>query len=97
MELVTGELPNLSNMLVFSCLAYAHIDASLGKKLGDKAWKGTFVGYTFDSPAWLVYNPDTRHVIRSRNVVFNETWRYNIPSSLGPPLPQDDDSCDDDT
>ena len=40
--------------------------------MGDKAWKGIFVGYAFDSPAWLVYNSVTRRIIRSRNFVFNE-------------------------
>jgi hypothetical protein len=94
-ELVTGEQPDLSNLRVFGCPACVHIDSSLRKKLGDKAWKDTFVGYAFDSPAWLIYNPTTRHAIRSRNVVFGETWRDTIPSSQGPPLPEDNDYDDD--
>ena len=72
-ELVTGERPDLSNLRVFGCPAYIHIDVSLRNKFGDKAWKGTFVGYAFDSLALLIYNPVTRHVIRSKNVVFDET------------------------
>ncbi len=95
MELVTNEKPDLSNMRIFGCPTYVHIDASLRKKLGNKAWKGIFVGYSFDSPAWLVYNPATRHVIRSRNVVFDETWRDTIPSPPGPPIPEDDVYDDD--
>jgi len=43
----------------------------------------------------LVYNPATRHVIRNKNVVFDEAWRDNMPSSLGPPLPEYDDYDDD--
>jgi hypothetical protein len=42
-ELVTGDLPNLNNLRVFGCPAYVHIDVSLRKKFGDKAWKGVFV------------------------------------------------------
>ena len=72
MELVTGKAPNVSNLRVFGCPTYVHIDVSLRKKFGDKARKGVFVGYAFDSPAWLVYNIVTRKVIRSRNVVFDE-------------------------
>ena len=75
-EIVTGERPDLSNLRVFGCPAYVHIDASLREKLGDKAWKGTFVGYAFDSPAWLIYNPTTRHAIQSRNVVFDGSTRH---------------------
>jgi hypothetical protein len=88
-ELVTGD-----RLRVFGCPAYAHIDASLRKKFGDNAWKGIFIGYVFDSPAWLIYKPVTRRVIRSRNVVFDETWRDTIPSPQGPPLLEDDDYDD---
>jgi hypothetical protein len=51
-----------------------HIDVSLRKKFGERAWKGVFIDYDFDSHAWLVYNPVTRRFIRSRNVVFDEEW-----------------------
>jgi hypothetical protein len=49
-ELVTGKAPDLSNLQVLRCLAFVHIDASR-RKLEDKAWKGTFVGYAFNLPA----------------------------------------------
>jgi hypothetical protein len=74
-HLTTGKLPDLSNLRVFGCEAFVHIDVSRRRKMGDKAWKGIFVGYAFDSPSWLIYNPITRRIIRSRNVVFNEAWR----------------------
>jgi len=56
LELVTGKAPNLSNLRlrVFGCPTYVHIDVSLRKKFGYKAWKDMFVGYAFDSPTWLV-------------------------------------------
>ena len=71
----SGKLPDLSNLRIFGCEAFVHIYASRRGKLGGKAWKGIFFGYAFDSPSWLVYNPVTRRVIRSRNVVFNEGWK----------------------
>ena len=37
------------------------------------------MGYAFNSPLWLVYNPITRRVLRSRSVAFNEAWN---PSPL---------------
>jgi hypothetical protein len=36
------------------------------------AWKGIYVGRSFDSPAGLVYNPDSGRVIASRNIFFYE-------------------------
>ena len=49
-----------------------------------------FVGYAFDSPAWLVYNPVTRRVIRSLNVVFDEDW-MKVPSISLPPQADEDE------
>jgi hypothetical protein len=58
-------------MRVFGCPAYVHVDKSQRRKLDDRAWTGIFVGYASESPAWLVYNPATRRVVSSRNVVFD--------------------------
>jgi hypothetical protein len=59
-----------------------HIDASRRRKLEDKVWKGIFVGYAFDSPAWLIYDPTTRKVVRSRDIIFDESWKAAIPSMV---------------
>lgn len=69
---VIGNTLDLSNLRVFGCPAFVHIDSSRRKKLDPKAWEGIFVGYASDSPVYLVYNPVTKHVIRSQNVKFNE-------------------------
>jgi hypothetical protein len=70
--LVTGRRAGLSSMRVFGCPADVHVDKSQRRKLDDRAWKGVLVGYASESPAWLVYNPATRRVVSSRNVVFDE-------------------------
>lgn len=70
--LVTGRSPDLSRLRVFGCPAYVHVDKNSRQKLSHRAWRGVFVGYADDSVAWLVYNPNTRRVIASRNVVFDE-------------------------
>ena len=71
---VTGQAPDLSGLRVFGCPAYVHVDPSRRKKLEPKAWEGIFVGYACDSPAYLIYNPATKNVIRSKHVKFNELW-----------------------
>ena len=80
-RVVTGQQPDLSHLRVFGCPAFVHIDKSRRRKLSARAWKGVFVGYAPDSPVWLVYNPTTRRVVRSRNVVFDE--HAVIPVSMG--------------
>ncbi len=84
-----GRIPDMSNLRTFGCPAYVHIDLSQRAKFSAKAWQCIFVGYAFDSPAWLVYNPITKKVIRSRSVVFDEAWRHDLPSHVttGEPPP----------
>ena len=72
MEAVTGIRPTLDHLRVFGCPAYVNVPTSLRRKLSDAAWEGIFVGYAADSPAWLVYNPRTKNVVRSRSAIFNE-------------------------
>ena len=62
--LLTGSKPDLSKLFVFGseCYAYRH-DTS---KLDKKAQKGIFVGYDSNSPAYLVYYPDTGKVSKHR-------------------------------
>jgi hypothetical protein len=85
-----GRDPDLSNIRVFGCPAYVNIDSSQRPKFSPQAWQGIFVGYAFDSSAWLVYNPSTKRVIRSRSVTFNETWNpssFSSGESLSSPPP----------
>jgi hypothetical protein len=44
--------------------------------------EGIFVGYAPDSPVWLVYNPRTRRVERSRSAVFDES-KFTRSVSMG--------------
>jgi Reverse transcriptase (RNA-dependent DNA polymerase)/gag-polypeptide of LTR copia-type len=83
LQMATGRVPDLSDLRVFGCPAYVHIDSSRRRKLEDKAWKGVFVGYAEDSPAWLVYNPETKRVLRSRDVDFDEGPRRADVSGMG--------------
>jgi hypothetical protein len=59
-------------MWVFGCPAFVHVDKSQRRKLDDRVWKRVFVGYAFESPAWLVYTPATRLVVSACTVVFDE-------------------------
>lgn len=66
--MLTGKKPDLSKMWVFGsdCYAYKHDQ----KKLDPKGKKGIFVGYSKNSPAYLVYNPHSRRVSKHRLVKF---------------------------
>ena len=91
---VTGQALDLSGLRVFGCPAYVHVDPSRRKKLEPKAWERIFVGYACDSPAYLIYNPATKNVVRSQNVKFNELW---LPSHSLSAKNLGENGSDDDT
>lgn len=66
--MLTGKKLDLSKMWVFGsdCYAYKHDQ----KKLDPKGEKEIFVGYSKNSPAYLVYNPHTQRVSKHRLVKF---------------------------
>lgn len=62
--MLTGRKPNLSKMNVFGSVCYAYKQEK--KRLDSRCEKGIFVGYDKNSPAYLVYNPDTGSVRKHR-------------------------------
>jgi hypothetical protein len=51
---VTGNNPDLSNLRIFGCPAFVHIDKNIRKKFDKTAWQGIMVGYCSDSAAYLI-------------------------------------------
>jgi hypothetical protein len=52
-EAVFKKLLDLSNLRVFGCQVFSHVDKSRHHKLSPKATEGVFIGYATDCPAWL--------------------------------------------
>ena len=73
LEMCFGKKPDLSNLKVFGCTAFKHIETHQDK-LFDKATKEVFVGYSEDSEAYILYNPFSKKTSFSRNVSFDEIF-----------------------
>ncbi|KAG6433435.1 hypothetical protein SASPL_105049 [Salvia splendens] len=75
MELVQASVAHLR---VFGCIAYAKIPEARRIKLDNKGEKCIFVGYGDRVMGYKLYNPLTKKVIISRDVVFEEaqTWSW---------------------
>lgn len=69
----SGAKPDLSSLRVFGCRAMAHIPKAQRTKLDVKSIQCIFVGYSEQSKAYRLYNPKTRNVLVSRDVVFIES------------------------
>ncbi len=73
LEAGTGEKPNLSRMKVFGCKAFVQIPKPQRKgKLAPIAWQGMMVGYSTNSPEWVVLNRRTNYLRKAYSVTFLE-------------------------
>ena len=77
-KMLHGTEPDLKLLRVIDARAFVHIE-TYSKKLELNAVEGRLVGYNNNSKSFRVYNPATRRIMESRNVIFIET-----PSCLFP-------------
>ena len=71
-ERFTNTKPNVSHLRVFGCIAYAKVPDEKRQKLDPKSVKGVFVGYPVGSKGYKIFLPDSRKMIRCRDVQFIE-------------------------
>ena len=83
-EVWLGRKPTWKHLRVFRSVAYAHIPKKFRKKLDKKAVKTILVGYERTSKNYRLYNPKTRKIIISRDVVFNEKSNYKVFRNMDP-------------
>jgi transposase InsO family protein len=69
-EAWSGHKPSVTHVRVFSCVAFAKIPDARRTKLDDKSEKCIFVGYGDRRMGYKLYNPITKKVIISRDVIF---------------------------
>ena len=73
-ELWTGKIPHCDHLRIIGCEAYVHVSKKLRKKLDYKCRKCIFLGYAIDGQfGYLLWNLDTRIVVKSRDLVFCES------------------------
>ena len=110
-EAWTGTKPSISHLRTFGCRAYAHVPKQKRSKFDRKAIECIFVGYPDNVKGYKLFNPDTKTVINSRDVTFDELGDQeppNLDSSKAnlqgpqrvvvslPDTPSDDDAHTDD-
>nr|GFA23772.1 retrovirus-related Pol polyprotein from transposon TNT 1-94 [Tanacetum cinerariifolium] len=71
-ELINGKKPNISFLHVFGALCYPKNDREDIGKLGAKGDIGFFIGYSADSCTYRVYNRQTKKIMETMNVSFDE-------------------------
>jgi len=71
-EKFTGKKLDVSHLKVFGCIAYVHFPNVKRSKLDPKAEKCIFIGYSSEQKGYRCFNPSTRKLQVSRDVVFDE-------------------------
>ncbi|KAG7588970.1 Zinc finger CCHC-type [Arabidopsis suecica] len=78
-ECLRNKKPRIDHLRVFGCLAYAKTEPVNLRKLDDRSQTLVHLGIEPGSKAYRLYNPTTRRVVVSRDVMFNEqngwTWK----------------------
>ena len=75
----SGTKPSVTHFRVFGCLSYAHVPYKKRTKLDNKSVKCVLLGIIEESKAYRLYDPLSKKVIASRDVVFNEeeSWLWD--------------------
>ena len=67
-----GKKPAVHHLRVFGCIAYVLNTTPHLKKLEDRDRRMIFIGYEYGSKAYRAYDPTTRRVHATRDIVFDE-------------------------
>ncbi|MCH84804.1 hypothetical protein A2U01_0005641, partial [Trifolium medium] len=73
-EYTSSEFVNL----LFGCIAYVHVPDQKRKKLDNKGEKCVLLGVSEESKAYRLYNPLTKKICISKDVVFDENNSWNL-------------------
>lgn len=76
-EAWNGFTPTVSHLKIFGSLCYSLIPSQNRKKLDQKSQKCIFVGYSTQSKAYRLYNPESKKILTRRDVIFDESMSWN--------------------
>ena len=72
-----GKKPKVSHLKVFGCVANVKLVGPGQSKLSDRSVKIVFIGYESGTKGYKLYNPTTRKLVVSRDVIFGENKLWN--------------------
>ncbi|KAG7598707.1 Zinc finger CCHC-type superfamily [Arabidopsis suecica] len=76
-EAWSGKKPVVEYFRVFGCIGHVHIPDQRRRKLDDKSKKCVFLGVSEESKAWRLYDPITKTIVISKDVVFDESKSWD--------------------
>jgi hypothetical protein len=79
----TGLKPDVEYFRVFDSIAHVHVPEQKRTKLDDRSHKCILLGVSDESKAYRLYDPVTKKIIISRDVIFEEggKWEWNLSTT----------------
>jgi hypothetical protein len=82
-ELWTRNKPDYEKLWIFGCEAYTLVPTDERRKLESRSWKYVFLGYGPNrSFGYRLWDPETHQVVRSLEMVFNESAMHKVANRL---------------
>lgn len=71
--------PSVDHLRVFGCIAHAHVPDARRTKLEDKSRSCVLFGVSKESKGYRLYDPVSKQIVISRDVIFEEekTWNWD--------------------
>jgi len=85
-----GKAPEVGYLRTFGCVAFTK-DLSQLKKLDDRRIPGIFIGYADGAKAYRIFDPAAQRVRVSRDVVFDESRRWDWIKDGGEQAPAEEE------
>ncbi|GKD67798.1 zinc finger, CCHC-type containing protein, partial [Tanacetum coccineum] len=82
-EAIKGKKPNLKDLRVFGCIAYAKVPSQHLTKLDDRSIRMVYLGNEHGSKAYRLFDPTIQRICVSRDVKFKENEKWDWSKYLG--------------
>lgn len=82
-EAWSGLTPSVEHFRVFGCLGHVHIPDQHRQKLDDKSRLCVFLGVSHESKAYRMYDPMSKKIVVSKDVVFEENNQWDWTGNAG--------------
>ncbi|CAB4298917.1 unnamed protein product [Prunus armeniaca] len=97
-EAYTGRKPGIAHLKIFGSPCHVLIPSALRHKFEENSHKCIFVGYGLCEKGYRLFDPNTRKIILSRDVQFDENglwkWENTNEEEMVVPLPTENQSCE---
>ncbi|KAM1251313.1 hypothetical protein ACFX2G_034427 [Malus domestica] len=86
-EAYSGRKPGMKHLIVFGSLCYAQVPSQMRQKLDATSVKCILLGYGTCEKGYRLYNPETKKIVISRDVIFYENTCWDWKSCAKKNLP----------